>query len=140
MREEKLITDLIYDGMLNVCLKGKDSFYYAIKMMKLYPLSKIWENSEDSQYYIANRFAYELYPLLRDENFKTILDSILDKANITEKDNIIETSKKLVDTASLDDLLTLRDSAIQYYMFFHNVRDSLWNLEGMSKKRFNWFF
>lgn len=86
------------------------------------------------------RFAYELYPLLRDENFKTILDNVLEKAKITEEDSIIEISKKLVDTADLNDLLTLRDSAIHYYMFFHDVRDTLWNLEGMSKKRFNWFF
>ena len=57
MREEKFITDLIYDGELNVCLKGKECFYLAIKMMKLYPLSKILENSEDSQYYCANLFA-----------------------------------------------------------------------------------
>ena len=140
MREEKLITDLIYDGTLNIYLKGKDSFYSAIKMMKLYPLSKIWEISKDSQYYGADRFAYELYPLLKDKKFKAILDNIIEKANITEEDDILEISRKLVDTTSLNDLLTLRDSAIHYYMFFHNVRDTLWNLEGMAKKRVNLFF
>lgn len=140
MKEEKLITDLIYDGSLNVCLKGKDCFYSAIKMMKLYPFSKIWENSEDSQYYGVNRFAYELYPLLQDEKFKAILDNIIENANISEEDTILEISKKLVDTAKLDDLLTLRDSAIKYNMFFHNVRDTLWNLEAMSKKRVILYF
>ncbi len=140
MRDEKFITNLIYDGELNVCLKGKDCFYSAIKMMELYPFSKIWEKSEDSQYYGADRFAYELYPLLQNEKFKAILDTIIEKTNITDEDDIFEISKKLVDTANLNDLLTLRDLAIHYKMFFHNVRDTLWNLEAMSKKRYNWFF